>query len=340
MNWLRKRNAAHVGSLATMWIPLALAVFISYIFQRGLIIISKTELAPTELTIGVPYYLIVVGLSAGIFGLLCDNFNTRKLFLIMCFLGFLGLLLIEYSPIGFGILFGASAAMTRCGAFSGPMKLFDKNLSWNIVWQSVGKSVAPLVIPLFLLTFLSLLGWSLSIAILATIYLISGYLIYLVMPDDVMEKWNLKEVALWVKNKWFWVVFIAVMTGAYYQVFMSRMIPALTNIKYSLSDAVFIVLILGFLEIGGRFLFAWLSDKFDCHVLLCCILNPMDILLLWFVLPTYPVIAIGLHFLANGGVTPTNWPAMRKVVGAQYVSTLYGVCIFISWIIVSFLFNK
>lgn len=339
LRWLKEKSG-HVGNLMMMWMPLSLVVFISYIFQRGLVIISKTAMAPPELLIGMPYYMAAIGISALLIGLLCDNFNTRKLFLLLCFAGFVGLLIIPYSPLGFGILFGASASMTRCGAFSGPMKLFDKDLSWNIVWQSVSKSIAPVVIPLFLLAFLAMLGWSWVIAILASLYLIAGILIYKIMPDDVMEKWNFSDIKQWVKSWRVWAVFAAMVATPIYQIFMSRMIPTLQTHGYTMTDAVSIVLLLGFLEVGGRFLFSWIADKWDCHEIICYIVNFVDVFLTWLVLPVFPLIAIAIHFIANGGSTPTNWPTMRKAVGAQYVSTFYGITVFVSFIMVAFLFNK
>lgn len=281
---------------------------------------------------------MAVGLSALLIGLLCDNFNTRKLFLVLCVCGFTGLMLSSVSSLGFGILFGASVSMVRCGSFSSPMKLFPDALSWSVVWQSISKSLSTFVIPLFVLGTSTFIGWDFTISILAFVYLCVGLLIYKMMPDDVMTKYDLREVGKWVKSWKVWLTFIALSSTSLYMIFMSRMVPTLTSQGYTIEDAMFLVLVLGFIEIVGRFPAAWIADKFDSYIIPFAVIRLSDAVFLWFVLPYSPILAIVLHFTFQSASTPTMWPAITRSVGPQYVSTFYGLCAFAGYVAITFLF--
>ena len=218
------------------------------------------------------------------------------------------------------------------------MKLFPDALSWSVVWQSISKSLSTFVIPLFVLGTSTFVGWDFTISILAFVYLCVGLLIYKMMPDDVMTKYDLREVGKWVKSWKVWVTFIALSSTSLYMIFMSRMVPTLTSQGYTIEDAMFLVLVLGFIEIVGRFPAAWIADKFDSYIIPFAVIRLSDAVFLWFVLPYSPILAIVLHFTFQSASTPTMWPAITRSVGPQYVSTFYGLCAFVGYVAITFLF--
>jgi len=171
---------------------------------------------------------------------------------------------------------------------------------------------------------------------MAGIYLLIGYSVYRILPYDRLDKWNIK--GLWeILKSSKWYAFL-ILCPNFYLLFTSKMIPSLINIGWTRSEAVGLLSMLIFGEIIGRFFWAWvLTKKENWYIGVATMANVTD-LFLFFLLPFAPIIAIFIHFFANSGGTVSWWPAARTIVGPQYVATVYGIGICITFIIASIFF--
>lgn len=313
-----------------MWLPLAMGVLINYIFQRGLVIFSKTNMVSPELLAGLPWMYIFGGLAAAFVGLCCDNVNARKIFLLSTICGFIGLLTIGFSPILFGFLFGASVAAAKLCPFTGTMKLVDHNPSMNIYPQSIAKSLASILIPFIFGGFLTALGFNYGMSLLATIYLLVGYWVYKQMPDDYIEGWNLKAIPSWLKNWNTWLyIAVFISTGITYQLVLREMLPTLMNFGYTKLAAIALASSVAWLEFGVRLPACWLGDKLGHKYVFICQL--VGILALIF-LPFFPILALVLNYAASGCGTPSMFPFGKQIAGKANVATFMGIMQVLNWI--------
>lgn len=313
-----------------MFLPLAFAVLISYVFQRGLVVFSKTSLVPPELLTGLTYYFICGGLAAAFIGILCDKVNVRKLLLISYILGFVGLLVLKMSPLVFGLLFGISAATARLGPFSAPMKVIDKGASLSIVPQSMAKSLSTPLFVFLLAGLLKGLGWDWSVCILSALFLGIGVWVYSQVPNDYTEGWKLKEIPRWFMN-WEILAFMACQVGQTmaYQTILKNMLPTLQGVGYTAVFATTLVSASFLLEFTGRLPVAWFADKFGYGRVywVSALLVPVYILV-----PTFPVVALALTMIFSSVSTPTMFPYGRRLVGKASVGTLLGVSLVIQYL--------
>lgn len=310
------------ASLKWMWFPLALAVFGSYAIQHGLTTLGKTTLVVPWFMQGLSIFFIA--LSAGMFfiGPLLDNVSSRKAMAVAVVLGIGGIIGLNYSPYIFGILFGLSGALIKVIPFSGPMKLLNKNEAIAICPQGAAKNIGSIFFLLFLSSLLVAWGWGPSTLILATVFGLSGILTYYLMPDDKIEGWKwsifLKLCKDW--NFWLLMLICGVFASGYYWA-IPQFVPAIKAYGFTQQTSIYITAGLSLLAAISRWPNAWLGIKFGHQNMLiaCGVLQP---LIIWFILPWNPIVAIAI-FQPIGAIPTVNyWPLYKQKWGPEYVATV------------------
>ena len=114
MKWLKKQ----------IWLPLSGLIFGTYMIQRGLASLAKAGVAD-HLKEATSIMFTVAGFSALIMGMLCDNIKAKTMLIIAGIVAAIGIALLPYTALGFGLLFGAGAAIFKLVPYSNPLKRKD-----------------------------------------------------------------------------------------------------------------------------------------------------------------------------------------------------------------------
>jgi MFS family permease len=334
-----------VKKLSFLWLPLSLSIFGVYAIQRGFATLAKAADFPIpHMKEALAIYFTVMSLAVLIGGLILDNKNTKDVYVFATAIGIGGILLIPYTPWGFGLLFGAAAALLKLAPYSSPMKLFDKNESIKIAPQSAAKNLGGAVFILFLGGVLKTLGWSWTSVILAVFFLIVGIFNYLMLPNDKIEgwKWNIfKELATDIK---FWMValYFFLMCGIYY-VAIYGFYPALKRVGFS-TEAALTTLAISFVCSGLlRFVVAWIGNQKINGIkirlplmwvgtggMLACI--PLTSI--------NPILSLMLFTFMSAVHTPNYWAYCKEQWGSKYISTVVALGFFFMYLGAGFFYSK
>jgi nitrate/nitrite transporter NarK len=306
-----------------MSLPLSLGILINYFFQRGLTLFAKTPLAPPSLGQGLSYYFIAAGIIIAFIGLLCDNMNSRKIFLWSAFCGAASLLCISSAPLAFGILMGAATAVARISPNTAPMKVLDKNLGMSLVPQGMAKSLAGIIMPIVMGFLLMTVGWNWAMPILAAVYIVIGFLVYALIPDDYVRGWNIRAIPEWRKDWEVWaflVTFISTIVAFY--VGMKQFIPSLVATGASMVGATAFIASVSWFEFAARPVSGWLGDRIGYGKVFHASLM---LIVAYLLISVIPWIAIPIIMIGSGIQTPSMFPLVRRLVGKANVATLFGI---------------
>lgn len=320
-----------------LWLPLSLPIFCVDIVQRGFATFSKAADFPIpHIQEAMSIYFFVLSLGVLIFGFVCDNFNARKVLLFSMAAAAFGMLLIPYTPWGFGLIFGAAASLIKVAPFSAPLKLINKNEALNISPQAASKNVAGAMFTLLIAGLLMSMGWSQTTAILSWFIYSCGVIVYLTVPDDKIEgwKWNIfKELARDLKF-WMIAVYFFLMCGWYY-VAIYGFFPALKAAGYS-KEITSVIIAISFLLSGAlRFVVSWIGDQvlFGYKIRLP---------LLWIgtfgmaacipLTPIYPIFSLGLFTFMSSIHTPNYWAYCKEQWGPTYIATVVSLGFFFMYL--------
>lgn len=333
--------------LNLIWMPLALSIFGVYAIQRGFATFAKaSDFAIPHMKDSLSIYFTVMSLAVLAGGYFLDNFSTRKVMLFATCLGVLGILLVPYTPLGFGLLFGTAAAFIKLGPYSSPMKLFHSSEALRIAPQSAAKNIGGAAFILFLGGTLTTLGWNVATIMLACFFLVCGLLTYQMLPDDRIEgwKWDIFQ-NLWIDFRfWMICIYFFLMAGVYY-VAIYGFYPALTEVALLPKTTALTVLAISFIIAGLlRFFVAWLGDqeiwdgiKFRLPLMwigtagmaVCIPLTQIQ-----------PLISLVLFTFMSAIHTPNYWAYCKEIWGPKYISTVVSLGFFFMYLGAGFFYGK
>jgi len=326
-----------VKKLNLLWLPLSLSIFGIYAIQRGFATFAKAADFPIpHMKEALAIYFTVMSLAVLIGGYLLDNRPTKEMYIYATCLGVLGIIMVPYSPWGFGLLFGASAAMLKLAPYSSPMKLFDKNEAMRIAPQSAAKNIGGAAFILFLGGTLSALGWISSTLILAVFFLAVGFASYSMLPDDRIQGWKW-DIFKKLSVDWkFWMIalYFFIMCGVYY-IAISGFYPALKGAGIDTTVALTIIAV-SYLFAGAlRFVVAWLGSQEIKGI-------KIRLPLLWIgtagmavsipLTQTHPLISLSLFTFMSAIHTPNYWAYCKEQWGPTYISTVVSLGFFFMYL--------
>ena len=322
--------------LNLIWLPLALSIFGVYAIQRGFASFAKsTDFIIPHMKDGLSIYFTVMSLAVLIGGYFLDKFNSRNVMLAATGLGCLGILLVPYSALGFGLLFGTAAAFIKLAPYSSPMKLFDKNEAIKIAPQSAAKNIGGAAFILFLGGSIATLGWSTASIVLSLFFLLSGVASYFMLPDDKIEGWKWDIFTKLFKDLKFWMisVYFFIMCGVYY-IAIGGYVPELVKILDK--GVAYTVLAISFIIAGLlRFWVAWLGDQTIKGYKLRLPLMWIGTAGMAVCIPltkVYPIPSLALFTLMSAIHTPNYWAYCKEQWGPKYISTVLGLGFFFMYL--------
>lgn len=333
-------------NLNLLWLPLSLSIFGIYAIQRGFATLAKASDFPIpHMKEALAIYFTVMSLAVLIGGLLLDNRNTKEIYLLATGLGVVGILMVPYTPWGFGLLFGASAAILKLAPYSSPMKLFNEKEALRIAPQSAAKNIGGAVFILFLGGTLETLGWNTTSIILACFFLITGLVSYTMLPNDKVEgwKWSIFKELSYDWRFWFISLYFFVMCGVYY-VAIYGFYPAFISAGYE-PEVTLTILAGSFLCAGAlRFFVAWLGDKeiwdglsfrlplmiFGTVGMAVCI--PLS--------NFCPIISLILFTFMSSIHTPNYWAYCKEQWGPKYIATVVSLGFFFMYLGAGVFYSK
>jgi MFS family permease len=271
-------------------------------------------------------YFITMSIGVLFCSIICDRFNSRKLLLIACCVGGVGMALLPFSYLAFGLIFGLAAAFIKISPFSASLKLTKDRPALNVVPQAVAKNLAGAVFILLLGIVFLAIGWTASSLILGAVFVLSGIYVYAFIPDDRIEGWDwsiFREVIGQFKF-WHLMVYMFLMNGTYYLV-VKQFYPAF--IKMGIEPGWAMTMMAVSLLISGamRWPWAWAGDA--------RVLGPHTrVILMWvgvvamaiplWTIPHYPITSFVVYTFLNAIHTPTYWAYHKENWGPEYVSTI------------------
>lgn len=333
--------------LNLIWLPLALSIFGVYAIQRGFATFAKaSDFGIPHMQDALAVYFTVMSLAVLIGGYFLDNFKTKNIMLMATVVGVLGILLVPYSPLGFGLLFGCAAAFIKLGPFSAPMKLFNEKEAIRIAPQSAAKNVGGAVFILFLGGALTALGWANASVVLAVFFLMSGIATYIMLPDDRIEGWKwdiFKELATDLAF-WMMALYFFIMCGVYY-VAIYQFYPALTSIAGLSKTTTLTTLAISFLCSGAlRFFVAWLGDQEIWNGI------SLRLPLMWFgtagmaaciyLTNVVPILSLVIFTFMSAIHTPNYWAYCKEMWGPKYISTVVALGFFFMYLGAGVMYGK
>jgi hypothetical protein len=312
-------------SVDWLWFPLSLIIFGQYAIQHGLVIISKTNMVIPWFTEALTIFFFTLAITIGIAGAVLDNVSSKKTLLVAVVLGVSGLISLNYSPWGFGILFGVASSLLKVIPFSSPMKLYNKNEAFKICPQAAAKNIGSIFFLLLLGSLLIQAGWNISVIILTTLFSIAGLITYYIMPDDKIEgwKWTIFRNLFVDWHFWGMMMLFFFMSGWYYWA-ISQFMPAIVKAGYSKEFSLYITCAALAVAAGSRWSLAWLGTRLGHFkfIIICTILQPLIVL---YVLPYFPLFALFIFQPIGAAPTPNYWPGAKKIWGPEYVGTVIGI---------------
>jgi MFS family permease len=324
--------------LNMIWLPLALSIFGVYAIQRGFATFAKAAgFGITHMKDALGIYFTVMSIAVLVGGYFLDNFNSRKIMLFATFIGVIGILLVPYSPLGFGLLFGTAAAFIKLAPYSSPMKLFNKNEALKISPQASAKNLGGAAFILFLGGVLVNLGWDVASVVLAGFFLIVGLLSYTMLPDDKIEGWRWDIFSGLAVDYRFWMIsiYFFLMCGFYY-IAIYGFYPALIHVAAFSKASTLVILAVSFIIAGClRWPVAWLGDQYIGNV-------KLRLPLLWVgtagmaasipLTKVYPMWSLALFTFMSAIHTPNYWAYCKEIWGAKYIATVVSLGFFFMYL--------
>jgi len=331
--------------LGLVWLPLALSVFGVYAIQRGFATFAKAaDFGITHMKDALSIYFVVMSLAVVVGGYFLDNFNSRKVMLVATLMGVGGILLVPYSPLGFGLLFGGAAAFIKLAPFSSPMKLFNNYEAVRISPQSAAKNLGGAAFILFLGGVLTSMGWEIASVLLAGFFLVVGLLAYNMLPNDKMEGWKWNFLLELTKDWHFWMMaaYFFLMCGFYY-VAIYGFYPALIGIGIA-KGTVLTILAVSFIIAGLlRPLVAWMGDWYVGSIKLRLPLMWIGTAGMAACIPLTaiaPVPALALFTFMSAIHTPNYWAYCKEVWGPEYIATAVSLGFFFQYLGAGVMYGK
>ena len=328
-----------------LWLPLSLSIFGVYAIQRGFATLAKAADFPIpHMKEALAIYFTVMSLAVLIGGYLLDNRPTKEAYIYATFLGVLGIILVPYTPWGFGLLFGAAAAMLKLAPYSSPMKLFDSNEAIRIAPQSAAKNVGGAMFILFLGGTLKALGLIPTSILLAGFFLVVGIVTYSMLPDDRIQGWKwdiFKQLSVDFKF-WMAAVYFFFMCGLYY-IAITGFYPALTGVGISAGVALTTIAVSYLCSGALRFFVAWLGSqeikgyKIRLPLMwigtagmgLCIPLTKIN-----------PILSLIVFTFMSAIHTPNYWAYCKEQWGPKYISTVVSLGFFFMYLGAGVMYGK
>jgi MFS family permease len=318
-----------------LWLPLSLPIFCIDIVQRGFAAFAKSkDFAIPHISEAMSIYFFVLAVAVLIFGYVCDKYNARKVLLVAMTAAAIGMASIPYTPWGFGLIFGAAAALIKVAPFSAALKLINSNEAIHVSPQAASKNVAGALFTLFIGAALATIGWVSTTTILAIFIFLSGLLVYYTVPDDKIEGWKFSIFKELIKDWRFWMmgVYFFLMSGWYY-IAVFGFVPSLVTAGYGKMTAATIMATSFLLSGALRFFVAWLGNL--CN-------NKVRLPLLWIgtfgmfastlLTPTMPIFSLCLFTFMSSIHTPNYWAYCKEIWGPTYISTVVSLGFFFMYL--------
>lgn len=307
-----------------MWLPLMLVIFGTYAIQRGLGTFAKSGLLDPSFSFSLQIFFVTMAACMLFMGLILDNINSRKILLIGGALGIVGILLAPYTPWGFGLIFGAAAAIMKLVPFTSPLKLFDGGDGLRIAPQASAKNFGSAFFMLFLGAALISWGFPIASILMALLLGISCIAAYYMMPDDKIEGWKwgiFKELSSDWKF-WLMMIYFFVMCGIYWLV-ITGLFPALATL--GLAKSVIITLMAASFILTGvlRFVAAWAGDRYGHWIFMT--IGTLGMFLCYYLLPIAPMWALWLFVPFSTMHTANYWPQCKQLWGSKYIATVIAL---------------
>lgn len=334
------------NKLKFIWLPLSLSIFGVELIQRGLATFAKAkEFGIPHLTDALSIYFLMMSLGVLACGYFCDNFNSRKILLWSTIVGALGILTLPYTPLGFGLIFGAAAAFIKISPFSAPLKLKDGNDAFRISPQAAAKNVGGALFILLLGSVVLSIGWNYTTLILSSIFLASGIWCYYILPNDKIEGWKWNIFIELSKDWKFWMisVYFFLMCGFYY-IAIFGFYPALTKISGYPKTTAMTIIAISFLCAGAlRFFVSWLGDQkikgYQIRLPLMWIGTAGMAICIPFT-NYYPVLSLILFTFMSSIHTPNYWAYCKEQWGSLYISTVMALAFFFMYLGAGVMYGK
>ena len=319
--------------LNLIWLPLALSIFGVYAIQRGFAVLDKTI---PHMDVAQPLFFTVMSLAVLLGGYLFDNFSSRKVLLGATALGAVGIALVPFTPLGFGLLFGCAAALMKIGPYSSALKLhMFENKNAIVIWpQSAAKNFGGAILIFFVYGLMIKFGWITMTMALASFFILVGLMTYFMLPDDKIDGWKWSVLKELVVDEKFWLisVYFFLMSGFYWQA-ITEFKGALVAAEYSKVLALNIIassfVIAGFM----RYVVSYIGDKMTLKVngkVLSARLPLMVIgtfgmgLCVWLLKQGHPLLSLIIFTPMSAIHTPNYWAYCKENWGPQYISTVMG----------------
>jgi MFS family permease len=315
---------------------LSLPIFCIDIVQRGFAAFAKSaDFAIPHIKDAMSVYFFVLSISVLLFGYICDKFNSRKIILGAMTMAAIGMALIPYTALGFGLIFGSAGALIKIAPFSATLKLNNKNEALHVSPQACAKNIAGALFTFFIAGALLSWGWASTTAVLAMFIFLSGLFVYFSVPDDKVEGWEWSIFLKLAKDWRFWMMaaYFFLSCGFYYMA-VNGFIPALIKTAGFSKMTAATILTVSFLCSGAlRFLMAWLSQVKN---------NVLRLPMLWagtfamgsstLVTPIYPVFSLVLFTIMSALHTPLYWAYCKDQWGPTYISTVVSLGFFFMYL--------
>jgi len=315
--------------LNLIWLPLALSIFGVYAIQRGFAVLNTSI---PNMEIGMPLFFITMSLAVLIGGYLFDNFNTKNVLLGATALGAIGILLVPYTSLGFGLLFGCAAALMKIGPYSAPLKLFNDKNALRISPQSAAKNFGGAILIFFAYGLMLKYGWVAMTSVLASFFCIVGLITYFMLPNDKIEgwKWNILKELLVDEKFWLISLYFFVMSGFYWMA-VTQYKSALIGMGFSKGIALNYIaisfVVAGFL----RFVVSWIGDKGKLRLPLM-IIGTFGLGFAVYLLQFNPLISLIIFTPMSAIHTPNYWAYCKEQWGPKYISTVLGLGYFFMYL--------
>jgi hypothetical protein len=260
-------------------------------------------------------------------GILLDNFSSRKIILWASVMAMVGIATIPYTIYGFGLVYGAAAALLKLAPFSAPLKLKDGQDGLRVSPQGSAKNFGGALFSLALGTVFVSMGLPLSMTILGLLFLAAGLFVYHTVPDDRIKGWKVSVFKKLAKDSVFWLfmLYFFFLNTVYY-VALADIFPSLVKVGgFSKDSATFIVGMMWILAGVSRFLWGWFGDVIEKYRLHLLILG-IPLMGMSMIVDSYcPVSAAVLFGLFSSIHTPVYWAYAKQRWGKECVSTVIGL---------------
>lgn len=311
----------------TFWLPLSLPIFGIDLIQRGFAAFAKaSDFMIPDMEKALSVYFVTMSIGVLLCSVICDRVNSRRVLLFACCAGGVGMALLPFSYIAFGIVFGMAGAFIKISPFSASLKLTVTRPAINVVPQAIAKNLAGALFILLLGLVFKSLGWTTSSLLLAAIFVFSGIYVFMYVPDDLIKGWDWSIFRVLVCQFKFWhlMVYMFFMSGTYYLV-VKEFYPALIKLGFPPATAMSIMAISLLISGALRYPWAWMGD-------VRLLGRNTRVILMWagvlgmaiplWTIQDYPLTSFAAYTVLNAIHTPTYWAYYKDNWGPEYVSTI------------------